>query len=72
MDKSDLILEKLNNIEKKLEALEEKINNIDKTSNKLDKHIDEINNIYSNYKAPLDYITYKFNSLISWKPNILK
>lgn len=52
--KLDLILHKLDCMDKRLQNLE----------NKLEGHIDEVMGIYNYHRQPLDFITNTFNSYI--------
>jgi hypothetical protein len=63
ISQNKMILEKLNNIEKRL-------NIIEKSTSNMDSHIEEINSIYSNYKGCLDFISTKYNNLCISMKNI--
>jgi len=58
-DKLDDILEKLNNIEKKLSILMEKTQENSENCQKMSNHIDFIEKVYSTLKSPLEYVTGK-------------
>ena len=58
-DKLDDILEKLNNIEKKLSILMEKTEENSENCQKMSNHIDFIEKVYSTLKSPLEYVTGK-------------
>ena len=47
----------MEDIEKRLVRIEDKLDYIIVSNNKLDKHIDFIEQIYSNVKKPLNYIS---------------
>ena len=57
------ILNKLNSLEKDINYIKKHIKPITKSTKKMDEHIDNIMDIYSGYKAPLDYISNKFKSI---------
>lgn len=71
----ELILDKLNNIEQKLEQIENDIKNINyKIDNnlinnceKMGSHVDFVENVYNTVRSPLQYIS---NS-ITMKNNVL-
>ena len=58
--KIDLILTKL-------ESLEKRLDDIEKNWNKMNAHVDFIHSVHESLKGPLDYITYYFS-----KPKHLK
>jgi len=53
INQNKLVLEKLEQIEKRLDQIENSTKN-------MDSHIDEINKIYSNYKSCLDFVNSKY------------
>ncbi len=55
IDQNKLILEKLDNIEKRL-------NKIENSTTNMDSHIEEINGIYYNYKSCLDFVNNKYET----------
>jgi hypothetical protein len=55
INQNKLILEKLDQIEKRLDRIENSTTN-------MDSHIEEINGIYSNYKSCLDFVNNKYES----------
>jgi hypothetical protein len=57
------ILNKLDSLEKDIYYIKKHIKPITKSTKKMDDHIDNIMDIYSGYKAPLDYISNKFKSI---------
>ena len=71
----ELILDKLNNIEKKLEQIENDLkeinykidNNLINNCEKMGSHVDFVENVYNTVRSPLQYIS---NS-ITMKNNVL-
>lgn len=57
------ILNKLDSLEKDINYIKQHIKPITDSTKKMDDHIDNIMDIYSGYKAPLDYISNKFKSI---------
>jgi hypothetical protein len=55
-DKIDLILSKLNDIERRLDKIESSCNG-------MDHHIGFIENVYGTLRSPLDYVTRQVNRL---------
>ena len=55
INQNNLILEKLSQIEKRLDKIEN-------STTGMDTHIDQINSIYSNYKNCLDFVNNKYES----------
>lgn len=58
----EMLIERLNVIEEKINELDQKITINSKNCDKMSEHIDFINNVYSNMKTPIEYICDK----ISW------
>jgi len=57
INQNKLILEKLDQIEKRLDRIENSTTN-------MDSHIEEINGIYSNYKSCLDFVNNKYETCV--------
>jgi archaellum component FlaC len=55
INQNKLVLEKLEQIEKRLDRIENSTKN-------MDSHIDEINVIYSNYRNCLDFVNNKYET----------
>ena len=57
--KLDLILERLDKIEKDLEQIKQQ-------TSKMDKHVDFVDNIYVKVEAPLNYVCDKVNGMLKY------
>lgn len=66
-------LEKIDNIEKKVNEILEKLNSVEKGTDKMSSHIDFINTTYTRVKTPLFWVCDRVNFLrgISPPPEVL-
>lgn len=64
MDKLDLILTKLNKLEKDIDLIKSELDIIKKQTSKMDKHVDFVENVYTKVEYPLHYVCDKFNYLV--------
>jgi len=62
-DKLDLILEKIEKIEKRLDKLEE-------SCIAMDKHIGFVDQVYKTVRTPLDFILHRINYLTGTKESL--
>ena len=58
-----LILYKLNDIEKKIDILAERVSKCEKSCGNMDNHISFVENTYSTLRSPLDYFRSTINSI---------
>ena len=62
--KLDLILSKLEHLEKDIIEIKNELNIIKSQTTKMDSHVDFVNNVYAKVEAPLNFVCEKFNSIL--------
>jgi len=65
--KLDLILNKLDSINSRLDNIELEIKKIKESSGKMDNHIDFIEETYETLKYPIEYVKKSFDKYVSNK-----
>ena len=63
--KLESIEKRLDNIENRLENIENNINNIQVNTNMMGSHIHFVEDVYERVKRPLNYITTRINNMIT-------
>jgi hypothetical protein len=64
--KLDIIINKLDKLEERLNIIEGKQESISIGTDNMNNHINFINNVYDNVKRPLSYVTNKINNYIEY------
>lgn len=68
MDELKIIIQKLNELEIKIDAMQMELKEIKGGTTKMDRHIDFVDSIYGQIKAPFHYIMEKVGSSIKDTP----
>ena len=63
--KLESIEKRLDNIENRLENIENNMNNIQVNTNMMGSHIHFVEDVYERVKRPLNYITTRINNMIT-------
>ena len=69
-EKLDLILTKLQDIEKDIGKLKEDMELVKKQTRKMDEHVDFVNGVYTHVEQPLNYVVEKWNHFFKDEKNI--
>jgi peptidoglycan hydrolase CwlO-like protein len=67
----NLILAKLETLEKKIDVLSGQLNNCEETCKNMDEHITFVEQTYTTLRSPLDYVRSRFSYLTGTKSDPL-
>lgn len=71
-DETQELSERIDNLEKKLDLIINKLNTVEKGTDKMTSHIDFINDIYTRVQTPLFWICDRINHMRGYKINYVE